>query len=656
MKSKILFIVFFTFSLFLTSCEDFLEIEPLDKVSGDQLFSDIRGVKTVLATLYSSLPMEDFNYNPERGGYDWFSIGTTNNGDGGWSISGHTDEVSIYSNSNPTPRTIADGYWDYQSIRYVNQFFETIDMVEMDDETYNRLKSEGHFCRAYLYYGLVKRYGGVPLITEAQQLSDDNSGLYIPRSTEKESWDFILSELDLAIENLPEVTSSVDGTYRATKWSALALKSRVALHAASVAKFWDEAPLTGEAVSTGLVGGMSLADANSYYLTCINTSKEIIDNSGKSLFKPNPSDPVEAAKNYQTIFESPSAAADEILFAKAFIDGSSTGQQGHCTDLFFLPTQCRVGTFYMWSRWSTTLDLVEAFEDYTDDGSGASATLVTRTDGVEDAVLNYADDVDPSLPYQYYNDPYDIFADKDARLHGGIIFPGCTFKGTKIVMQAGMILQDGSKMILTDGSAVGLDGNTYYSYGAPNEAGYSGFARMGQSWASNYSSTGFALRKFLQESASVPPTIHSSTNDWIDLRLAEIYLNYAEAAIESGQGDAGLAAGYLNALRHRAGHTDNIPATIENILKERQVELFFESQRYWDLIRRREYHKLVNNGYKRLALLPILDLRQNPPQYFFARSYIYYDQTAGGFNTDTRGYYLAIPGTASNLLVQNPLY
>ena len=175
-------------------------------------------------------------------------------------------------------------------------------------------------------------------------------------------------------------------------------------------------------------------------------------------------------------------------------------------------------------------------------------------------------------------------------------------------------------------------------------------------WNANYSNTGFALRKFLQEAGTVAPSAHSSTVDWIEFRLAEIYLNYAEAAIESGQGDAGLAATYLNAIRKRAGHTDNIPATIDNIMKERRVELFFENHRYWDLVRRREFHTMVSGAYKRQSLVPILDLRLNPPKYFAVRTYNILDVSTGGYIWNTRAYYRPIPGTASNLLVQNPLY
>jgi hypothetical protein len=656
MKTKIFLISIVIMGLFLWSCEDFLDIEPLDKVSGEQLLSETNGVKTILATLYSNIPIEDFNYSV-AGGFDFgLSPGEQNQNKAGWQLAGITDEAVINGMVTTSPTGISETWWGYDALRYVNQFFETIEKVDMDENTYNRLKSEGHFCRAYIYFGLVKRYGGVPIITEAQVLEGDNSHLFVPRSTEKQTWDFVLSELDLAIQNLPAVVTSIDGPYRATKWAALALKSRAALHAASVAKFWDRAALTGEAVTQGLVGGMTITDANNYYLQCINASKEIIDNSGKSLYKPNPANPAEAAKNYQAIFETPSIAATEIIFSKGFVSGTTNAAQGHSVDYHFYPTQVRIGSFNLYSRWNTTLDLVETFEDYRDDGVGESVKLVTRTDGVEDLVLEHLENLDLSLPYQYYGDLTEMFTDKDARFHAGIIYPGSTFKGVKIIMQGGLIRPDGSKLILSDGYAVGLDGKTYYSYGAASSTAYSGFRDMLDFWNANYSNTGFALRKFLQEAGTVAPSAHSSTVDWIEFRLAEIYLNYAEAAIESGQGDAGLAATYLNAIRKRAGHTDNIPATIDNIMKERRVELFFENHRYWDLVRRREFHTMVSGAYKRQSLVPILDLRLNPPKYFAVRTYNILDVSTGGYIWNTRAYYRPIPGTASNLLVQNPLY
>ena len=137
------------------------------------------------------------------------------------------------------------------------------------------------------------------------------------------------------------------------------------------------------------------------------------------------------------------------------------------------------------------------------------------------------------------------------------------------------------------------------------------------------------------------------------MRLAEIYLNYAEAVVESGMGDATLAAGYLNALRKRAGHTDNIPLTLSNVRKERWVDLAFEGLRYWDLIRRREYHTTFSSS-RRQALVPMIDLREAQPKYIFVRANFYYDEYAGGRTSQTFRYYMSIPGTNTNNLIQNP--
>jgi hypothetical protein len=221
-------------------------------------------------------------------------------------------------------------------------------------------------------------------------------------------------------------------------------------------------------------------------------------------------------------------------------------------------------------------------------------------------------------------------------------------------MQGGLITSDGKRMMFTDGSAKGLDGKDYYAYGASSLNDCSGFGNLGQE-DENFSISGFSLKKFLQEAKTVAGVFNSSTQDFIDFRLGEIYLNYAEAAIESGQGDAALAKTYLNALRKRAGHKDEIPATLDNILKERQVELAFEGQRYWDLIRRRDYHQVFNSTYRKI-LVPVLDLRENPPQYIFVRAYSYLDVDAGGRTFNPRTYYLSIPGIATNKLIQNPGY
>jgi hypothetical protein len=162
--------------------------------------------------------------------------------------------------------------------------------------------------------------------------------------------------------------------------------------------------------------------------------------------------------------------------------------------------------------------------------------------------------------------------------------------------------------------------------------------------------TGFGFKKFL--STTYVPILgwHYSTTDYIDFRYAEVLLNYAEAVVESGRGDQAKAAKAINDLRKRAAHRSDIPLTLENVLRERRVELVYESRRHWDLVRRREYHKIFDN-MQRKALVPVLDLRNM--KYIFIRRYVSREPS---LTYVTQRYYSGIPGTGTNRLVQNPQY
>jgi hypothetical protein len=138
----------------------------------------------------------------------------------------------------------------------------------------------------------------------------------------------------------------------------------------------------------------------------------------------------------------------------------------------------------------------------------------------------------------------------------------------------------------------------------------------------------------------------------MDMRYAEVLLNYAEAVVESGLGDPALAEKAINDIRRRAAHTVDIPLTLENVMRERTVELAFENKRYWDLIRRREYEGEFTNR-RRHSLFPVLDLRQAEPVYLFVRANV---PSMEALNFQPKFYYRPIPGIGGNSLIQNPSY
>ena len=619
--------VFMVIASMLYGCSDFWDIHPTDKISPDAVFASEAGIDAFLANLYRNMPIEDFNCTPREsfnypGGNNnaIYEFTITDDGTGSWNF-------LIGNGAYP---------WWEQGYKYnqdVNLFFSYLpDIKVISEDSRQDLYGQAHFMRAYTYYALAKRYGGVPIITSIADVSD-SLALYVPRSTEKVTWDFALESCDEAIKLLGDG----DGKgRRATKWAALALKTRIALHAASVAKYWNEAPLSGPAVDAKLVGGMTQEDAIDYYKQCIEAAEEIMDDGPFGLYKPLPANPAEAAENYRQMFELPNKALEEVIFLKGF-NRKGYGH-GSDQDAWANPNQTK-GAWQLPGRFNPTLDLIDAYESYSNPGH--SSPIVTTTDGITDNYSGY----NASRTYLTFDDPSEIFADKDARMHGTVILPNSMWKNTQIIIQGGFIRPNGTPVILGSGEEV-VNDVTYYTYGASIPELHSGFLHNG-----DHTVTGFLLKKFLNTTLQLEAEWEQSTTDYIDFRYAEVLLNYAEAVVESGQGNQAKAAKAINDLRKRAGHTSDIPLTLENVLRERRVELVYESKRHWDLIRRREYHKKFDNT-RRTSLVPILDLRNM--KYIFVRQYIATQTTAWTFVP--RYYYLGIPGIGTNQLIQNPQY
>ena len=142
-----------------------------------------------------------------------------------------------------------DNLWGafYRGIRKANQFLVAADSVNLDQYRLDpaasaqsvyttrladirRWKYEARFLRAYFYFELIKRYGGVPIFTKSLTIDDDFSG--IKRNSLAECVQFISAECDSAAANLPVIYAAVD-LGRATRGAALSLKSRTLLYAAS---------------------------------------------------------------------------------------------------------------------------------------------------------------------------------------------------------------------------------------------------------------------------------------------------------------------------------------------------------------------------------------------------------------------------------------
>lgn len=653
MKKIILFVVA-SLIFSLTGCEKYLgELKPLDKTSVENLTATPDGFKAMLANLYYNMPMEDFNY---RFTHAFNYRGWGPSGYGVQALSAMEMFTDNAGRSSGTGIGVNNGasYWPYTNIRSINSFMENAEAAYkagiLSEEEYHQYLGEAYFIRAYTYFGLVKRVGGVPLVKETLDKYydvDDNKGLYIPRSTEEESWDFILDDCDKAAENLSETAPD---KFRANRYVAYALKSRVALFAASLATNWGKAPLTAssEAVSKHLVGGFSADAARRWYGECISASEAIFKSNKYELLNPNPKDAEEAVKTYISLFQN--IENKEYIFGKGYAGESLDSSHGY--DVFYSPHQAATG-YTTDTRYNIMVNLVDVYEDL--DSDGKSAPLKTRTDGNETVVLGAQPTLAQikSLPLMKYDNPQDIFANKDPRFKATVLYPGSEFRGKKIVIQAGAFNAD-ELQLFTNKQVKGADGKDYWSLGAAVSSDYSGFEAVGGLDDANFTSSGFTLRKFLVDGpAPAGIEMGSSTTPWIDFRLAEIYLNYAEAVVVSGQGNAANAAKYLNDIRHRAFLPGDVPLTLENVKKERRVELALENHRMWDLVRWREFHTLFSNHDKRTALLPLEDLTGPTPKYVFVRAEWFLDSKNNGYTFEANQYYKAIPNTQKNGLIPN---
>ena len=260
----------FVLGLGLLSCDklfDSLEGD-LTKMSEDDMTSTQAGLERLLSDVYATIPMDAFNTKDQ-----------------------HTT-LATYSKANDYTINVT-GFWNYTKMRSINQFIQKLDDAleknAINQATRDQMMGEALFARAYCYFAMVRKYGGVPIVTEPlddQYDGEENLGLYIPRSTEKETWDFVISELDKAAELLPDEPNG--GKYRASKWAALGLQSRVALYAATLSKYWGEEPISSnyKAVQEKLTY-MEASYANEYYKKAIDAAKKVID-SPYTLYGENP--------------------------------------------------------------------------------------------------------------------------------------------------------------------------------------------------------------------------------------------------------------------------------------------------------------------------------------------------------------------------------
>ena len=650
MKKIFIYILIAGLSLGLSSCDKFFDTMEgdLSKVAADDLLNSENGLLALLANLYSNLPGVSLTDNDK---YQMFGNGAR--------------DVPSYGST-------VSSFWNYTAVRAVNNFLQAVEDCRangiLDDQTADKYKGEGLFIRAYYYFASVRVYGGIPIVEEALDKyygTDEEDKLYVPRSTEKESWDWVLDQFEQAAALLPESQAQ---EMRANKYAAYALEARAALWAASESKYWKRAELnpTWVAVQKKLTY-MESSYANAYYQKAIDAAAKVIASS-YTLYGENPSSISSAIDNLTELFQN--WKGDEGIFGRSYKTGDSGTTNG--TDKW-IPNQWAFGyTGTGAANYAVTLNLADEFDYYTDENSRGSkkGTIQTLVNGNENDYFNDPEvefTADKIASYKHYDNITDPFTMKDARFQAWVIYPGVAFRDGTVNMQGGWVKPDGTVEVYPNAKSNG-DGNEgieykgamYYPYGG---AGIENSAFMGLTTdknANNRNSYCFSPRKYVDL---------KSNNDYVqspyyDIRYAEVLLTYAEAVAESNLGDKTLAAKYLNAVRHRAGFKDDVDLTVDNVLHEWKVEFPFENKWTNVLYRRRGFYN-PNNAEnqeegtigKKLTLIPMVDLSGSKAQYIFLRAipvtatskYYGYSGTLSYSGT----YYSGIPNYEKNHIEDN---
>ena len=580
------------------SC-DYLDVPPINIIQDDAIFNSESGITSYMTTLYYDLPIEDFRYTQQG-----FNV----SGKGQGRLPNVSGEAMCSSSDDIS--TIGDGTWwgcwDYGKIRRVNYFLKNFPAYKSNFQNTvlaDAWMGEAHFIRAYCYFAMVKRYGGVPILREPQEYVGDIESLKVPRDTEKACYDFIAEDLDEAFRLLPD-NEEILGKGRATKYAALALKSRAMLYAGSIARY-------GTVDLNGLVG-IDKALANDYFELAYKAVKELEKSKRFSLYRKNS----DKEKNFAELFLAEDSP--ENIFCKYF----QRNVNAHGWDVYFVPYQYRGNGFS--SNMNPTLEFVEMFEHK--DGTPA----------------NFAERAKDT----YFDDPSELFQNMDARFGGSIIYPNAIFKGEPCSIQKGLIIEDGSKKEnatnYEEAVYTANDGQVYYIVGKSGSGNYSG------------NMTGFFMRKYLNENMPQSEVIENySEQHWIEFRYAEALLNGAEAAVEMGQhlDDALL---WINDIRSRANikQLSLSDLTVDKVRHERRIELAFENHTYWDLRRWRIADKEIETK-QYTGLCPYFDI--NKQKYIFeevaANKYYY--------TFDVKMYYERIPDgeiAKNEKLKQNPYY
>ncbi len=579
------------------SCnKDFLNTQPLDKISSEATWSDGALAEAFIYNVYSFL------------GYGGFEE---------QALAAYTDEamfthagrnIQTFTEGTESPANVAwvspTYEWGnmYLAIRQANVALENLPKAKFVDAPLNaKLTGEAYFLRAYYYQQLLRFYGGIPLISKPYGLDEDYSA---PRNTYDECVKFIIADLDKAAASLPDAKTAQPG--RASKISALALKARVLLYAASDL---HDGP-TAKAKSTVLSGF-----SNIELIAYPSGDRAARWNAAKAAAKAV----LDASSGYKLNLTAPVSAEDGKTNYKSIAMGgqSAIGDPAAASELIFQRTHTALYTQEdNWPLGGIHYGINNGPNGYHD---WAGNTPIQNL--VDDYEMMDGTKFDWTKPAQKA-DPY---TNRDPRFYATVLYDGSPWKPRPSDVAG----QDPANQIQTGYYADGSGGtiNGIDTRESPVE-----------NW--NGSRTHYYTHKFIDANPALADNQSSAqVIPWPFIRYTEMALSYAEACAETN--DEVEARLWINRIRFRAGMpaiTDAGAALKDRIRNERRIELVYEEHRFHDARRWMIPATTVGRGIKAINVTATLKAgaKANKPYKFDKNVYNYVYTVEDNTSNETR--------------------
>jgi len=541
MKFRIFIIAGFIFAL--SACKkDFFDQVPDDRLTDDEVFSRRAESEQFLANVYNYIKDESDQTMDNRA--PWLGI---------------SDEGDVTYAGQPTYQMNLGNwswgrdsynYWThyYRGIRAATYFMQRIGenqeilASEGGAQEVVRLKAEARALRAWFYADILKQYGPVIIIPgdEVVEPSVPYSEISYPRSTYDESVDFIVNELDKAAEDLPLWYSGPLQYGRMTKAVCMAIKSRVLLYAAS--PLWNGNTDYSDFKNLDGTPLVNTQYDQSKWKRAADAAKDVIDLELFDLYKEyDGNGQIDPFLSYQNVLLN--EWNEEVIFSRK--DNELAAPSGRSWEWRCAPRYAG-GT----SGNAATQQQVDAYQM----ANGEQPILGYEANGVP--IINSQSgytEVGFSSENAKYTEAgtHNMYVGREPRFYVSIGYNGSYWV---------------NKTAYPEKIGLYFSGNT-----GKNGAG------------NNFSRTGYLIKKNNHPQSNLR-TSQTVKRPLVLFRLAEIYLNYAEALNEYNPGHPDILK-YVNLIRERGGipplNTNEVNLR-ERIRTERRIELAFERHRYFD--------------------------------------------------------------------------